>query len=793
MSELKLTKKISEKIGRAFAIMYNRASMYKIDHQFTNQSIQEVYNVVTEGLDLISPVALILNREQFFIEEEPFDHRLNTSRMAAHFKKTGIQSISFEKGMVEADLKSFVKIFVDPNNYPKASLMQNALAELSVSSVKINHVIYKKMTADDEIVSKEDLNQSSKDSANTSSDQMFGEVLNMMAESALVEEIEKSFSLKNLIEDPIKLSNDLISKDYEVAKGEQTASSQSGPAAAGGGGPATTDGPAAAGGGGPATTDGPVAAGGGGPATTDGPVAAGGSGPATTDGPVIAGGPVIASQLARIREEVLEMQKGIGDINISDLADAVSDMRDELIKGIEAQKALGVIYENEEQIIDEANALTDQVLIQLVKKEYQEGNISTKRLAQIIRRMVPDSAELKRILPLIKDALIEEGMALSEFMGLIDALGKELNNEELAKIFQRSAAEVGLDSDDLIQEFKRDPSGAAELIYLAAELRKGTGDDKILTELLVEYIERIGSKIVLDTTNSDGNANDDHVKKVIANVESDIVNRLDKKGIDDEILKGVQEKLMERMEECFNKLKKDWERQQASTTPTTDVGQTTIFRILEESVDEGDELHSILNQVGKTVKEREIDENDIHKIFKEIKRINKKKKSKKNGNKLPAGILNYKNTLFFIEKEISRSNRYETPFSVITFSIIKIEPKQPIPKSKLSGQKINQAVMGELIKSLRSADLVGILTKNILVVLLPMTEKENARIALRRLIRSLHEAPITINGYDLKVRFAGAVTSFNEDQTPDLDTFLKVVENDHNELVIRLKNVHVLY
>ena len=97
MSESKLPKKISEKIGRAFAIMYNRASMYKIDHQFTNQSIQEVYNVVTEGLDLISPVALILNREQFFIEEEPFDHRLNTSRMAAHFKKTGIQSISFEK------------------------------------------------------------------------------------------------------------------------------------------------------------------------------------------------------------------------------------------------------------------------------------------------------------------------------------------------------------------------------------------------------------------------------------------------------------------------------------------------------------------------------------------------------------------------------------------------------------------------------------------------------------------------------------------------------------------------
>ena len=745
MKESKLPKKVFEKIGRTFAIMYNRASMYKIDHQFTHQSIHDVYNIVTEGLDLLSPVALILNREQFFIEEEPFDHRLNTSRMAAHFKKTGIQSISFEKGMAEADLKSFVKIFVDPKSYPKASSMQMALEEMSVSNVKINHVIYKKMTTDDEIVLKEDLKQQDKDSGNTSTDQMFGEVLNMMAESALVEEIEKSFSLKNLIEDPIKLSNDLISKDYEVAKGEQTESSQSGPVAAIGGGPATS------------------------------------------------GGPVIASQLARIREEVMEMQKGVGDINLSDLADAVSDMRDELIKGIEAQKALGVIYENEEQIIDEANALTDQVLIQLVKNEYQKGSISTERLAQIIRRMVPDSAELKRILPLLKDALIEEGMALSEFMNLMDALGKELNNEELVKIFQKSAEEVGLNSDNLIQEFKRDPSGAAELIYLASELRKGTGDEKILTELLVDYIERIGSKIVLDTTNSDGNANDDHIKKVIANVESDIVNRLDKKGVDDEVLKGVQEKLMERMEMCFNKLKKEWELKEASTTPTAEVGQTTIFRILEDSVHEDDDLHSILNQVRNNVQEGEIDENDIHQIFKEIKRVNKKKKPRKKSNKLPSGILTYKNTLFLIDKEISRSKRYETPFSVITFSIIKIEPKQPIPKGKVSGQKIHQAVMGELIKSLRDADLIGILTKKILVVLLPMTEKKNARIAMRRLLRSLHEAPITVNSYDLKVQFAGAITAFNENQTADIDTFLKVVENDHNELVIRLKNVQELY
>jgi hypothetical protein len=633
--------------------------------------------------------------------------------------------------------------------------MQKALAEMSVSKVKVNHVFYKKMTADDEIVAKEDLSKASEDSDNRSSDQMFGEVLNMMAESALVEEVEKSFSLKNIIEDPIRLSNDLISKDYEIAKGNQTDSTQSGPA--------------------------PI----------DGQFI---TGEPTVEGePVISGGPVITNQIARIRQEVMEIQKGVGDINLSELAYAVADMRDELIKGIQAQKTLGVIYENEEQIIDEANALTDQVLIQLVRSEYQKGEISIERLAQIIRRMVPEPTELKRLLPLLKNALNEEGMSSSEFLKLMEALGSELKNEELVKIFQTSAEEIGLASEDLIQEFKRDPSSAAELIYLAAELRNGTGDEKILTELLVDYIERIGSKIVLDTVNPSGDENGNHIKKVIANVESDIVNRLDKKGIDDEVLKGVQEKLMARMEMCFNKLKQEWEGQQKSTTPAAEIGQTTIFKILEESVDEGDELHHILTRVRNNVQEGEIDENDIRQIFQKIRLTHKSKETGKKRKTLPSGILTYKNTLLFIEKEIFRSNRYETAFSVISFSIIKIEPIQPIPKGKLSGQKINQAVMGKLLKSLRNADIVGILTKKILVGLLPMTKKDGARIVLRRLTRSLHEGPIKVDGFDLKVQFAGAVTTFDGSKTPDLDTFLEVVKNDHNALVVRLKNVQELY
>ncbi|MGA9261130.1 MAG: hypothetical protein WBV95_04100, partial [Desulfobacterales bacterium] len=98
MTVQKLPKEISNKIGRAFALLFNRSAMYHIDHPFTAQALTEFYNTTTHGLTLFSPVALIMHQEQFFIEEEPLDQRINTGKMLTHFKKADIQSISFEKG-----------------------------------------------------------------------------------------------------------------------------------------------------------------------------------------------------------------------------------------------------------------------------------------------------------------------------------------------------------------------------------------------------------------------------------------------------------------------------------------------------------------------------------------------------------------------------------------------------------------------------------------------------------------------------------------------------------------------
>ena len=737
MKNSKFSKKISEKICRTFSLMFNRTSMYKLDHPFAIQSIDQAYKAIQVGLNEFSPVVLTFNRDQFFIEDEPFDHRLNTSRMAAHFKKIGIQSISFEKGVAKTEVVEFVKIFTDSKTFATAVSMKDALSMKRVTNLKINHFIYKKVTTDDEIISKDKLKEISTDPRDSSSKKMLGDVVNMMAESILMEEVEKSISLDALLADPAKLSKDMIDKDFALANNNQSEMHNI--------------------------------------------------------------GTHIAEQLDLFKDEVQNITENANNLSLSKLADAVFDLKKQLIKGIESQKELGINYENELQIIDEANALTDQVLIQLLKDEYKKGDISIQRLAQIIGRLIPEPKELRRLIPKLRESLIEEGMPKSDFFQLLQEIENELQTENLVGYLEKGAEDIGITSEELINEFKNDPSSAAELIYLASKIRKGTGDEDVLTDLLVEYIERIGSKIVLDDVNPNEQKEGDDLKKIIADVESEIVKKLEKKGIEPDVLQAVQQRLIERMESSFNEIAENKEIRQDTSPQAGEIGKTTIFAMLEESVNEGEELHKILKQARSSIGERGIDENNFQQLYSEIQRLmelqEKSETKLENGEKkaLPNGILSYNQTLLFIEKEISRSLRYETPFSIITFSVQKIIPKQPIPSGSIKGHLVNNLIMAELVNILRDADLVGILTKKILTVLLPMTENQNAKIAMSRLLKGLQTKSFLISGYSFSVSFAGVVTSFDVDRTPDLISFMRIAENEHSDFLVRLKNIQDLY
>jgi GGDEF domain-containing protein len=792
MAKPKLKKQTVDKIGRTFALLFNRLAMYNLDHPFTVESMNNYYKTITDGLSTFSPIVLIMHQEQFFIEDEPLDSRINLSKMVIHFKKAGIQSISFEKGMKSDEFNLFIGIFSDLKKYPTADHMKKALSSNSVKRVRINHVIFKKMTADDKIVSKGTIVENLSGVPKAPQGEVKKKFMEMMAENIVMEEVEKSLSIKSLIEDPTGVSKAIIDKDLSGSKESGDEKGNTG--------------------------------------VLKTPIDKDISGSKESGDGKGKSGDVIIQQLDLIKKEVEAAMSGTGNIQMPELASAVLAMKKDLLEQIEAQKAMGVVFENEGMIRDETNAIMDGVLIGLVKEEYKQGKVSIQRLGQIIRRMVPDPEELKRLLPKIKEALIEEGMSLPEFAQLAQELGKELQSEELAQILKKSAEEIGVDGEELIREVQIDPSGAAELIYLASEIKKGTGDEKVLSDLLVDYVERIGSKISLDAAEQKGEEGGKYLKNIISGVESEIVSKLKQKDINNDIIISVEKRLEERMEECFNKLQSDW----ALRYDSSGAGKgKTILDIFEEDAKEGEDLKAILESVRSSVREGGLDENDFKQMFNEFsksklsqqkknlkkeaqekeelkkkaqekeeqvnKTVEKKEPEKKMQDKkkekpgLPKGVFNRKTTLYFVEKEISRSVRYGTPFSAMLLSILKVSPEKPVPKESITHGDVMNAVLAELAEVLRDTDMVGLLDKKKILALLPMTKKTDSKMAMSRIMKILHAKSFIINDYPLAVKFVGVVSAYDHDRAQTLKSYIKASENELYDMINRLKNIQDIY
>ena len=65
------------RFGRAFTLLLNRGLMYQKSHPMVKESINEVHRTAELIFVTISPLVFILNREQFYIDEEQLDPRIN--------------------------------------------------------------------------------------------------------------------------------------------------------------------------------------------------------------------------------------------------------------------------------------------------------------------------------------------------------------------------------------------------------------------------------------------------------------------------------------------------------------------------------------------------------------------------------------------------------------------------------------------------------------------------------------------------------------------------------------------
>ena len=726
MKKLKISKSDSDRFGRHLAMLLTRATMYKPHHPYVKQSSDTLYQIAAKLLEKISPLVFSMHREQCFVDEEPLDPRVNVSRVVSHFKHVGLESISFYRGLTINELESFLQVYVFVANYSDVDSMIHSLIDHSVENIKLNHVMFTKITVDEKVISRdadqELSRQMSKEELNRSRKAFY----DMLIENALTDELQQSLTINSLLQDPTEASRKVIQLDLKRC--QQSDAKDQRP------------------------------------------------------------GLLLLSELQALSQEVERGFEREDSPELSELAGAVFALKRQLLEGMEAQKALDVSYLNEESIRSEANEIADNVLVRLVREEYKGGKMSAARLAQILRRLIPEPDELKRVLPKIKRALLEEGMPLEEYLRLVHELAKELQSEDLTRVLQESSREAGVDGKKLIQEIKRNPARVAELICLAAEVHQATGDPKLLTEVLVDYVERLGPQLALESVPKKDGDTEAHLRGVIGQLESNIVHRLKNMDTGGEVLAQLEEKINKRLDSILEKYRSDLARSSARGA-SEEGGTLNLLDMLEQSVGDNVEFREVLSAVRSKVQSEGTDENDFAQIHAEIlNQIQIRRQQRLKGKTRP-GLLQPRGVIYYIEKEIARAKRYHVPFSMLCFATVTDGSSDLQLLGTVAQQDLIEAVLNQLAIIIRDADVLGQLEKGRMVVLLPMTGGKHARLALRRCLKLLNTKPILVDGIFLSPKITGIAYGFDPKMKPDVNAFVKGATTQLEHMISRVKNL----
>lgn len=315
----------------------------------------------------------------------------------------------------------------------------------------------------------------------------------------------------------------------------------------------------------------------------------------------------------------------------------------------------------------------------------------------------------------------------------------------------------------------------------------------MLTDLLVDYVEKIGSKLTLDMARENKVEGEQHLRQVMDSVESEILDRLRKMDVREEILKRIEDRLKSRYDEVFDNIKGKWNRSLAPQADgKEDAPETSVLQILEQSVGENDEFARILRMVRDEVHAKGIGENDFKTILEEIAEQYESWQRSKDKTLTFQETLDSKGLAFFLDKEISRASRYDVPFAAVCFAVVSAKLKTKPPQVSITRATITEEVMKRFASNIRGSDIAAMAGKNRIVGIFPMTTPEEGKLSLKRHLRFINMRPFDINGVRVAVQVAGVVTNFDAKRTPNTSAFLEVLYNDLSVMINRIKTIHGL-
>jgi hypothetical protein len=700
---VELTARQAELVGRQFNSAVTNAVAYSVDHPVAQRAVTTFLGTLEGVLEICDPVTLMLDRGSFFVEDHPVDARFNARRLAIVFRSLGLESVSFAAGTDVDAMTVLMQVFgAGDEEYDDIDAVRAALDSAGVESIRVNHVVLRKFTADDEVVGREGLEELTDLAEQAVSAGASARERPEDGES-LAERIERVFSLAALVRNPERAAGELVAAGSEqgVTHAE------------------------------------------------------------------------LAQHIRVIGERVGESSAAeTGSLDPDEVMDALAVMRRELSEALAGQEELARLMGEQGGVLDEVDQLTCRTIVSILREELRSGEASPQRLAQIIRRVLPETEDLRRLLPTLKQGLLEEGMAIDDYVAFVNELTGELQDEGVVQALAEGAEGIGLSVEEILREIRRDPGEAARLVVLASELRSiGSADEDRLSDALIEYVERVSGELAAGEGN-EGRALRDDVRKK----QESLLAGLRAQGIDDSVAERVESALKRRLDGSTDSLRTSRLVELLSHSealPDPEVADR-LARIVERE--------SNLRTLGDTLqRELEVHGYSAERIDSIYNETLARLKRRSRVEFVPGSVMNPVATNYFLQREIATALRYETHFSCIMLMVARVrEPESEWRTISLDEiELIMPEVFDILPPHLRDLDLLGTLgtkDRNIPLAILPMTDQPGAEAVMKRMLAALNDAHIELSGAAAKVDVLGTAHRFDAEQASDAKSFVQIMK-----------------
>lgn len=717
-TDTRLEVRRAELLGRQFNAALMNATAYGVEHGVCQRAVETLLETLEKTRAECESVTLLLDRGTLFIEDHSLQGKLNPTRMMRVFRTLGLQSITIRRGVDTQAIGVLLGMLETPDEVGDVATMKERLAQAGVHTIQVNHVVMRKITADDEVIAREGLEQLAEMAErNASGARSAGESGQGPApERSLPERLEELFSLRTLLEFPEQIADQVVARTWSD-QGEQ-----------------------------------------------------------------------VGGRLRELRERLARpVPNEDPEVSPARIHEAVQRLRAELKEALAGQEELArFMAEHGSAVVDEIEQLSFDTVMMIVREEYLSG-VSLNRLAQVITRVVPERSELVRMLPVLKRGLVEAGMPLADYVQLVHELGDELQDKSLRAALEEGAGALGLSTDDLVAEIRRDPFEAARLLVLASELR-GTGDERSLSAVLGEYLTSAGQSLL---DGDEQQLSDEEVKRALRQAQQRLLDNAKQQGLNSTQVGRLVEELDGQLDQSLDEIRIRRVVARLERSPVRD--EKALSDVLRSVFGGGRELHRLADRLAATLEPLGYDADQLQRVFEKTERA---LQSRNRLDLLPDGMLEPKVINYLLEREIAASRRFGTYFSVLLLMVARIRldgGSGPAAWRPASPEEVD-VLLPQLFRALpphvRDIDLLGSLgdrERHIPLVLLTMAHDDGAEIVRKRMLRELGDERFELDGQPVQIDLAAVARRFDAERTPDRISFLNALQAElASELLRRL-------